>query len=297
MNTYQLRCFLAVAEYLNFTKAAEHLHVTHPAVSQQIRNLEKELNTTLFDRSTRSVKLTSAGHIFLGDARQMLEIAGRAKRRFSDPLHDSIETLSLGTNNFPTLFRLTNTLAALRREHPTLHPRLHVIPFQHIFRRLDEGDLDAIITFRETTRNHAIYKELTQAPLICLCTSDHPLAAAGSITLDQLRDTPLVSITPPHTSMSIISIQGSLMGERPSSDFYFCDSVEATTALVSAGYGVSVLPNIIAPDHPPLVQLPIIDATPISFGIYYRSLTEKPLLAAFIQEMLHYFHKKSDPLV
>ena len=55
MNTYQLRCFLAVAEYLNFTKAAEHLHVTHPAVSQQIRNLEKELNTTLFERSTRSV--------------------------------------------------------------------------------------------------------------------------------------------------------------------------------------------------------------------------------------------------
>lgn len=290
MNTYQLRCFLAVAEYLNFTKAAEHLHVTHPAVSQQIRNLEKELNTTLFERSTRSVKLTHAGSIFLGDARQMLEIAGRAKHRFNDPDTETTESLALGTNNYPSLFHLTDTLAALRRDHPRLHPRLHVIPFQHIFRRLDDGDLDAVIAFRETARSHAIYKELTKAPLVCLCTMDHPLANAASITLDQLRDTPLVSITPPHASMAILSIQGSLMGERPSSDIYFCDSVEAATALVSAGYGVAVLPNLIAPDHPPLVQLPIIDAEPISFGIYYRSLTEKPMLAAFIQEMSAHFN-------
>lgn len=290
MNTYQLRCFLAVAEYLNFTKAAEHLHVTHPAVSQQIRNLEKELSTTLFERSTRSVKLTASGRIFLGDARQMLEIAGRAKHRFNDPDTETTESLALGTNNYPSLFHLTDTLAALRRDHPRLHPRLYVIPFQHIFRRLDDGDLDAVIAFRETARNHATYKELTKAPLVCLCTMDHPLANAASITLDQLRDTPLVSITPPHASMAILSIQGSLMGERPSSDIYFCDSVEATTALVSAGYGVAVLPNLIAPDHPPLVQVPISDAEPISFGIYYRSLAEKPMLAAFIQEMSAHFN-------
>ena len=55
MNTFQLQCFLAVAEYLSFAQAAQHLHVTHPAVSQQIQSLEKELNTRLFQRTTRSV--------------------------------------------------------------------------------------------------------------------------------------------------------------------------------------------------------------------------------------------------
>ena len=181
-------------------------------------------------------------------------------------------------------------MAALRQSHPTLHPRLHVILFQHIFRRLDDGDLDAVIAFRETARNHATYKELTKAPLVCLCTMDHPLANAASITLDQLRDTPLVSITPPHASMAILSIQGSLMGERPSSDIYFCDSVEATTTLVSAGYGIAVLPELLAPNHAPLVKVPISDTEPISFGIYYRSLAEKPMLAAFIQEMSAHFN-------
>ena len=61
MNIFQLSCFLAVAEYLNFAKAAQSLHVTHPAVSQQIQSLEKELNTKLFVRTTRTVKLTDEG--------------------------------------------------------------------------------------------------------------------------------------------------------------------------------------------------------------------------------------------
>ena len=64
MNTFQLQCFLAVAEYLSFAQAAQRLHVTHPAVSQQIQSLEKELNTRLFQRTTRSVKLTEEGKAF-----------------------------------------------------------------------------------------------------------------------------------------------------------------------------------------------------------------------------------------
>lgn len=242
MNTDQLRCFLTVAEYLNFTKAAEHLHVTHPAVSQQIRNLEKELGTTLFERSTRSVKLTETGHIFLSDARQMLEIAGRARRRFTNPEDNRIDILNLGTNNFPSLFRLTDALAALHQSHPSLHPRLHVIPFQHIFRRLDD-----------------------------------------------LRQTPLVVLSPPHTTLPIVTLQGNLMGERPLSDIFLCDSVEAATTLVRAGYGITVLPALLAPQAPHLSAIPINGTTPVSFGIYHRSLDEKPLLSAFIQEMRNHF--------
>lgn len=84
MNTFQLTCFLAVAEHLNFARAAEQLHVTHPAVSQQIQSLEKELNTKLFIRTTRTVKLTEEGKAFLNDAQQMVAISERAKKRFEN---------------------------------------------------------------------------------------------------------------------------------------------------------------------------------------------------------------------
>lgn len=70
MNTFQLSCFLQVAETLNFARAAEILHVTQPAVTQQIRSLEKELGVPLFHRTTRSVKLTQAGAAFLSSRQQ-----------------------------------------------------------------------------------------------------------------------------------------------------------------------------------------------------------------------------------
>ena len=84
MNTFQISCFLAVAEHLNFARAAEQLHVTQPAVTQQIHSLEKELGVSLFARTTRSVRLTQEGRLFLQDARQLFHLATRAKARFQN---------------------------------------------------------------------------------------------------------------------------------------------------------------------------------------------------------------------
>ena len=80
MNTFQLTCFIAVADCLNFARAAERLHITQPAVTQQIHSLEKELNVKLFQRTTRTVKLTREGKIFLDDARNIVNLTHRAKK-------------------------------------------------------------------------------------------------------------------------------------------------------------------------------------------------------------------------
>lgn len=73
MNTTQLRCFLSVAEYLSFARAAEQLNMTQPAITHQISSLEKELDTKLFVRTTRSVTLTGAGQTFLNDANNIIK--------------------------------------------------------------------------------------------------------------------------------------------------------------------------------------------------------------------------------
>ena len=85
MNTFQLTCFLAVAETLSFARAAEQLHVTQPAVTQQIKSLEKELNVKLFRRNTRTVRMTMAGSAFLEDARHIVSLSRRAVKRFEHP--------------------------------------------------------------------------------------------------------------------------------------------------------------------------------------------------------------------
>ena len=81
MNTVQLECFVAVAEYLNFSKASRSLKITQPAVSHQIQALEEELETKLFNRTSKNVTLTQEGILFLTDAQLILKTAFSAKER------------------------------------------------------------------------------------------------------------------------------------------------------------------------------------------------------------------------
>ena len=285
MNTFQLQCFLAVAEYLSFAQAAQHLHVTHPAVSQQIQSLEKELNTRLFQRTTRSVKLTEEGKAFLRDAQQIVAISERAKKRFDSAMPGSIQLLTLGFYNFPCMFLLADALEHLRTIRPEVHPRLQVIPFQHIYRILSEGDLDAVVGLKEpsSVKISAAYKEIVKVPMVCVCSVRHPLAKRADVTLENLKSERLVLLEPPKSSFSMVQLQGHLMGERPPSEFYFCESTEAITVLVTAGYGISVLPDFLVPEMPLISRVPLTDVSPVSFGIYYKSLQNTPLLKHFIQ--------------
>ena len=80
------------------------LHVTQPAVTQQIQSLEKELNVKLFIRTTRTVRLTEEGKVFLNDARQLVAISNRAKKRFENTNGSEIQILYVGCYHFPMLF-------------------------------------------------------------------------------------------------------------------------------------------------------------------------------------------------
>lgn len=285
VNTFQLSCFLAVAEYLNFAQAAQSLHVTHPAVSQQIQSLEKELNVKLFQRTTRTVRLTEEGKAFLRDAQQIVALSERAKKRFNSEINGNIETLSVGFYNLPCMFLVSETLEQLRAIRPRLHPRLQAIPFQHIYRMLSEGDLDAVVGFRESanTKINAQFKEITKVSQICLCTYKHPFANRDAISLEELKKERLVLCAPTSVSVPIAQIQGQLIGDRNLSEFYFCESAEAIAVLVTAGYGISVLPSYLVPDSPLIAKIPLKDTEPLSFGIYYKSIQGNPALKAFIQ--------------
>ncbi len=285
MNTVQLSCFLAVAEHLNFARAAQQLHVTHPAVSQQIQTLEKELNVKLFHRTTRVVKLTEEGKAFLNDARPMLEISERAKKRFEGTGKTGIQTLSLGCYNYPFMFHMVNTLERLRGEYPSLHPRLQVVPFPHIYRMLEEGDLDAVVGFREypAPDKPLVFREIARAPMVCICSSQSILAEKSEVTMEELAHFSPVLFEPRKVLHPLAQLQSQLVGGRPPSEFYFCESAEAITVLVTANYGISILPAFLVPDIPSICKVPLKGAESASFGIYYKSLKENRMLKAFVQ--------------
>lgn len=286
MNTFQLVCFLTIAEHLNFTKAAELLHVTQPAVGQQIQSLEKELGVKLFKRTTRSVKLTKEGKSFLNDATQIVNISNRAVKRFASKSHDEIEHLSIGCANFPYMYQIIDVLGNLRNRMPNLHPELQVIPSQHIYRMLEEGELDAVIGFQEpaSAKISAQYRELQKIPTQLICSHSNALAKRSEVSINELQKERLVLFDPPKIFSNIAQLQAQLMEKKDISELYFCSSAEAITILVTSGYGISILPDVLIPENPQLVKVPIKDIKSNSFGIYYKSLQDNASLKMFVSE-------------
>lgn len=294
MNTFQLVCFLTIAEHLNFTKAAELLHVTQPAVGQQIQSLEKELGVKLFKRTTRSVKLTKEGKSFLNDATQIVNISNRAVKRFSSKSHDEIEHLSIGCANFSYMYQIIDVLGNLRNRMPNLHPELQVIPSQHIYRMLEEGELDAVIGFQEpvSAKISAQYRELRKIPIQLICSHSHALANRSEVSINELQKERLVLFDPPKIFSNIAQLQAQLMEKKDISELYFCGSAEAITILVTSGYGISILPDVLIPENPRLVKVPIKDIKSNSFGIYYKSLQDNASLKMFVSEAKDVFSQE-----
>ena len=284
MNTFQLECFLAVAENLSFARAAEQLNVTQPAVTHQIHSLEEELGAKLLKRTTRTVEMTAAGYAFLGDSRNIIALSIRAKKRFETPSDREIQPFSIGCHSDTLFFLLPATLHRLTGLFPNLHPRLHTVPFRHLYRLLEEEEVDAIIGFREpdTKKIPGVYKELKKSPIVCLCQADHPLAAWEEIDFDQLRSQRLILSDPITVPSEIAQLQGILLEGRPFSDLYFCQSAEAAAVLAQSGLGVALLPELLIPTALPLARISIKGVGAASFGAYYKTLRGNAPLKSFL---------------
>ena len=150
MELRQLATFVAVAEESSFTRAAERLHVVQSAVSASVRNLEKELGTRLFDRSTHTVKLTDAGNALMPEARATLAAAQAARDAVDEARGGLRGTIVLGTMQAQGMHAidLAAVLSSFRAEHPGVERSADVgceplFPLR-LHHRLDAGGLERL---------------------------------------------------------------------------------------------------------------------------------------------------------
>ena len=284
MNSTQLSCFLAVAETLSFAKAAERLNITQPAVTQQIRSLEDELNVRLFNRTTRSVSLTHAGIIFIRDARIILDVFERARQRFSEPAPDIRLPFVLGLRSRHETELITEALSRLREQYPNIYPIFEVIHFKHIQRRILEDDIDAIISFLdEDVKKPASYTELTKISIKALVPPSDPLSEKEVLTIEDLGARRLILTDPRDCSESYAMLQRRFWSDRLSSDIYLTNSMDGAATLAKAGFGIAVMADICVNKDPGLRYIPITDTPELSYGIYYRKPVARPELKSFIR--------------
>lgn len=286
MNTTQLECFMEVANCLNFSRAAEHLSITQPAVSHQINTLENELGVKLFHRTSKSVRLTQEGFLFTQYAGELIKLTALSKDRVKECQQEAPMRLVIGCRNTVELWLLRPALAQLRRANPKVLPVLRLIPVDALENLLEEGSIHVMFSFRESAPQKARYLELIRCPITCICAPDHPLAEHSSVTIRQLQGAGrIAACRPPACPRGLFEIQGKAMGGRNTNQILFCDNQEAIYPLVEAGYAFALVPDLPNARMSQLRYIPLTDAKPLSFGVAYLSGKGNPALRHFLSQL------------
>jgi DNA-binding transcriptional LysR family regulator len=189
-----LAAFVAVAEELHFGRAAKRLQMAQPPLSQQIRQLEKELGVQLFERNTRSVRLTSAGESFLDPVRTVLDdidIATRAAKAAGRGEYGRVTVGFAGASSHETLPLLTR---AVRAAHPGLELVMKGQTYANVaLARVADGSLDLGFVRLPVVQPGVEVRVIDEEELVCALPSDHRLARRNRIPIADLAEEPFVS--------------------------------------------------------------------------------------------------------
>lgn len=246
---HQLSAFVAVAQARSFTRAAERLYLTQPAVTRAIAALEAELRTRLFDRLGRTVHLTPSGEALLRYAERVLQLTDEARAAVADIESGAAGRLSVGASSTLATYLLPGLLAKFREAHPAVDLAIHTGISARVRERVRNGTADVgLVTTGSGEEDAHNDTAMTVIPLADLATCvvlppTHPLAANPAIEPSALLsgDLPLL-LMEPGTNLRGYA-ETTLAGTLPPPAMEL-DSVEAIKRMIAAGLGVSLLPEI-----------------------------------------------------
>jgi LysR family transcriptional regulator, low CO2-responsive transcriptional regulator len=182
----QLRVFTEVAKHLSFARAAEALHLTPPAVTMQIKELEGHLGLPLFDRKGRQVSLTTAGEYMLVYARKMLATLKDAEDAAARLQRLEVGTLTIGMVSTAKYF-LPRLLTQFRQEHSGIEIKLVVGNREQLVQKLQGNEVDIAVMGRPPTELATRAEPFAAHPHMFVAPTDHPLLKVGHPTTEHLR--------------------------------------------------------------------------------------------------------------
>jgi DNA-binding transcriptional LysR family regulator len=247
MELRHLRYFVAVAEEENVSRAASKLHVSQPGISRQIHDLEDEIGFLLFERSGRSVRLTVAGRIFFGEARDILQRTADAVKKARAGLASQAE-INVGYAPSGTVEILPRALRAFRRSFPAVRVTLHDLSVKEMLPMLLQKKLDIALTLPPHKLPRELdMKELARYEACVVVGTTHPLAKLKFVSLNQMASEPVAALARkdyPHYHKHLEKLFATI-GRKPciSSEH---DSGTSLIAAVAAGHEFTLLPSCVS---------------------------------------------------
>ena len=178
----RLQVFHAVAKHLSFTKAADALFMTQPAVTFQIRQLEEHFNTRLFDRAHGRIALTPAGTLALEYAERILSLSGELDTRLRELSGEISGPLLIGASTTIAEFLLPQVLGEFKSRYPGVVPRLFVANSEAVQARIAERSLDLGFIEGDSHLPSLVTDACCEDELQVVCAPSHPLAKSGAVT-------------------------------------------------------------------------------------------------------------------
>lgn len=286
MNTQQLESFVHVAENLSFARAAEILNITQSAVSRQIHSLEEELGATLLRRSTRTVSLTPAGAIFLNDAKEIIGKLEYASLKLKSQSKTNIQIINIGCTNEEELYLISKVLHKCKHQMPGIHPSIRTIHSRAILNLFMHGDIDVLFGFKDDIpmREGMYYKELTQIKICCAVPKEHPFAQKKEVQKKDLLSEDMVVCNAYEVPSQLSNIQNSIIHQIPPESTYYCESPQAMLALIRAGYGIGLFPELLF-DNADIICLPLEGDISLSYGVFYKDVSKNQILKKFLSSI------------
>src|SRR5438874_9726634 len=285
-----LRYFVAVAEAENVLRAAtQKLHVSQPAVSRQIRDLEDELGVQLFERTGKSVRLTDAGFLFLKEARAILERTDEAVRNVRDFAQAGETELHVGYSLTPSGHILSATIRAFQKAMPNVHVKLHDWSNEEIAVGLRDGRLKVALVARALERGpfHDFrFEELLREHVRLAVPPNHPFARRRSVSLADAAQQSFVGLTRedyPDYHGYLGTLFASAKNRPQVIEEH--DGMTSVVSAVEAGTGVAVALEAFGYTFGNRVKLVRLtpEPKPISFGITARKGKLSPATEKFWQ--------------
>ncbi|MEV6101342.1 LysR substrate-binding domain-containing protein [Nocardia sp. NPDC051981] len=283
VHSRQLHYFIAVAEELSFTRAAQRLHVSQQGLSMQIKQLEHDMDVTLFARTTRQVELTAAGNVFLRHVREALSSLAFGLEEARAAHRGEHDRLVLGCLEGAALTLTEPILTAFRERHPEVTLELTHFTYETPSAGLASGQVDVAIVRRPFEYTGLRFEPLFRQPLIVMLPANHRLADRAEVAAEELLNEPILSSAAADPVWNAFWQLDSHRGGRPAPVACRTKTLLEELHQVATGAAIAMTVPCAAWIKFPGVRLvPVLDAAPSEVAVSWRAGHENALVRSFV---------------
>lgn len=274
MDNYQLKIFCTLTRAQSFSKAAKMLHMSQPAVSTQIKNLEEFYQGQLFERTPHGVILTSAGEVFYDYAQRILDLYDEMEQQLESVLQRKSHQIIVGASTTIGNVSLPCSIYLFKEEYPQVSIRLDIANSDEVLRKVmaDEVDIGVLEGYHESTELNAI--PVTSDELILIVSPNHS-QEEGSISFADFLKMPLILREDGSGTRKILAAALEKHGQSINDLNVITEmtTVDAIKSAVEAGLGVGIVPRLAVRKEAYLGSLKVLKIKemdmPLDFNIIY----------------------------